>query len=803
MKRFITLLACLIFTLTLFAQENNSRLNVRKLELVPRDTEGSVARKVDGNDKPCALIKIQTPNMNEAERNKLEFYADRGTFVYPHKAVGEVKLYLTNGCKTLIIMHPDYGKLIYDMPISVEGYKTYEMVLDANKDYAPTTLAVNKNWVVINVTPPEAVVTVDGKLCNGQIMLTVNEPHELEVKHELYHDYTKTIYASDKEKMKYEVVMDPAFGWLNIQSQPENGAVVMINGKRMGVTPYQSDKMTSGEYEVSLLMDMYEKNTKTVRVRDNNTSDVSIPLKPLFANINIATDSESEIYIDNVLQGKGQWTGRLAEGEYVVVAKKASHRDSGKTIEVTAGKDQTVSLPAPTPVYGQLNITTEPSDVIIYLDGVKIGESPMLQNNVLIGQHSLTFEKEGYLTREKNVEVIERQMVTVSETLEEGKHITIIADDESIWVNGKFCGYFPLNDSLSDALNFPKNYEDAFRLYKQNADKGDADAQNNLGVCYFLGKGVKQNYKQAVKWFEAAYNNGNVSAQCNLADCYYVGDGVAQDKEQAKKLFNGVANGFAYAQLSLGTIYMSDENYEEALKWNRMAAEQGYPGGQRAIGSSYYSGNGVKQDFNEAVKWFELASNNGSLWAHVELGNCYYNGYGVKQDYAEAVKWFRKSADQGLAYAQLYLGICYENGYGVDKDYKQAITWYRKAADQDLASAQNRLGLLYSDGKGTRQDSKEAVKWFRKAAEHGYAIGQSNLAYCYYYAEGVNQDYKEAVKWFQKSAEQGCISGQFFLGQCYETGHGVTKDLNEARKWYQKAADQGDEDAKKKLKELQ
>jgi hypothetical protein len=40
------------------------------------------------------------------------------------------------------------------------------------------------------------------------------------------------------------------------------------------------------------------------------------------------------------------------------------------------------------------------------------------------------------------------------------------------------------------------------------------------------------------------------------------------------------------------------------------------------------------------------------------LGTFYYYGHGVPQDYALAVKWFRKAADQGYAAAQVGLGAC-------------------------------------------------------------------------------------------------------------------------------------------------
>lgn len=408
----------LVFVGLASAQENNSRLNVRYLKLIDNDTEASRARKTDGNGDKCALIKIQTPNMGEAERNRLEFSADMGTFTYPEKAVGEVKLFLTEGCKTLIILHPEYGKLIYPMPISVQGFKTYEMVLEAKKDGSGPVVVISSNYVLVKATPSDALISIDGNFYpDGSAYISVDEPHDLVVSRSLYHDYEKTIYASSKETMTYEVNLAPAFGWLLVGSSPESGATILVNGVRKGVTPYKSDTLASGEYVVTLMREMYENVTKTVRIVDNNVSEISIPMKPNFANVTITTDAESDIYVDGKLNARGSWTGRLLQGSHKVEARKASHRTTAIALEITAGKDENVKLDAPAPIYGALNVTSSPVEAQVYLDGAEIGKTPFVNNKVLIGSHELKFVKQGCAPLTKTITVEEGKMTDVSEKL--------------------------------------------------------------------------------------------------------------------------------------------------------------------------------------------------------------------------------------------------------------------------------------------------------------------------------------------------------------------------------------------------
>ena len=346
MRRLLLLLAVLAFANVLVAQ-NDSRLHVRKLELISNDTEASRAKKKDGNGDKCALIKIQTPNMNEVERNKLVITADLGTSVYPEPAIGELKIFITAGVKILVIKHPDYGVLNYNVTQHIEGNKVYKLVIEADKQAPAPSIQLSSNYVNIKVMPSDAIISVDGQFyTKGNIKLTVDEPHALEVSHPLYHTYEQTIYASAEKKMNYDVKLAPAFGWLNITSKPESGATVLIDKKRVGVTPFRSDTLNSGEHEVTLLMDMYESVTKTVVVRDNNVGDIEFPMKPNFAEITINIDKDSDIYVDDNKVGTGNWKGRLSEGQHVVEARKASHRGTKTAFEVAAGKPQTVTVTA-------------------------------------------------------------------------------------------------------------------------------------------------------------------------------------------------------------------------------------------------------------------------------------------------------------------------------------------------------------------------------------------------------------------------------------------------------------------------
>ena len=62
---------------------------------------------------------------------------------------------------------------------------------------------------------------------------------------------------------------------------------------------------------------------------------------------------------------------------------------------------------------------------------------------------------------------------------------------------------------------------------------GDVDAQNILGVHYYLGLGVPRDFARAAALFEQAALANHADAQRNLAIMYMNGYGVPQDNQRA------------------------------------------------------------------------------------------------------------------------------------------------------------------------------------------------------------------------------------------------------------------------------
>ena len=73
----------------------------------------------------------------------------------------------------------------------------------------------------------------------------------------------------------------------------------------------------------------------------------------------------------------------------------------------------------------------------------------------------------------------------------------------------------------------------------------------------------------------------------------------------------------------------------------------------------YVDGEGVPEDAAEAVRWLRMAAEQGNALAQSRLGFMYANGHGVPADDAEGVRWMRLAAEQGDVEAQITLGNRY------------------------------------------------------------------------------------------------------------------------------------------------
>ncbi len=184
------------------------------------------------------------------------------------------------------------------------------------------------------------------------------------------------------------------------------------------------------------------------------------------------------------------------------------------------------------------------------------------------------------------------------------------------------------------------------------------------------------------------------------------------------------------ASPALGDLDVSsliDNPETRALAQDEQRAHAGDPQAQFRLAKRYDSGRGVARSYPEALKWYRLAAEQGHAEAALNVGLMYQEGHGVRRDRAAALRWLQRAAEAGSGDAQYALGLMHYQGDGVPVDYAAAMRWYLKAASRGNAKAMNNLGIMHGLGEGgVEPNDLNAYAWFSLAADRGDGNAATN-----------------------------------------------------------------------------
>lgn len=258
------------------------------------------------------------------------------------------------------------------------------------------------------------------------------------------------------------------------------------------------------------------------------------------------------------------------------------------------------------------------------------------------------------------------------------------------------------------------------------AERGDADAQFELGLRMITGEGVAKNLAEGVKSVEKAAKQKHLRAQHIMGTLY--DDGVGVKKDLAK-----------------------------AAEWYRISADLGFSLSQHSLATMYEEGRGVKKDSAKAAEWFKKAAEQGNPPSQTAYASKLERGDGLPKSTAKAALWYLKAAQQDFVPAMTRLANMYYTGQGVPVDYRRAGAWYRRAARSEDPWASNNLAWFLStcpednlhNGETAVLLARRALKLvaeFAQSDEQPYEMIDTMAA-----ALARNGEFKEAELWQQRS----------------------------------------------------
>ena len=406
------------------------------VELREMDNDARAYKRIDRNDNVCALLKVTLTNpLPQNTRLVLE----AGGFPVIHSELkdnGEYWFYVPYQVKNLYFSCQGY-KAMDAVPAELKQGKVYRITIrnDVRFDTV-TTVIVSSNYLKMNIFPEDAEVAIgktlsyelpkeyliDGKFSR---LLDYGE-YYVKITHPLYAEKTMTVTVSDSNA-PVAVKLEPAYGYLSINTNPP-GALVLINGERAnGTTPLKiPEKIRTGIVSVTVQKRDWHPATVSVNVpSDGSVKTVDINLSANFGTV-VCTcpDSEAELYVNGEYKGKGSWTGNVSSGiTHKLESRKAGHRSQSVGFSVNDGQTLKKEVDAPIPLCGTLEVKqTVPEYCMVRIDSGSETEAPFIRNELLVGSHTLHITKDGYIPQTRTIEIAHNQKLTLSDVrLEKGR----------------------------------------------------------------------------------------------------------------------------------------------------------------------------------------------------------------------------------------------------------------------------------------------------------------------------------------------------------------------------------------------
>lgn len=219
------------------------------------------------------------------------------------------------------------------------------------------------------------------------------------------------------------------------------------------------------------------------------------------------------------------------------------------------------------------------------------------------------------------------------------------------------------------AFYYAKDYKIALPYIQKSAKYGNSDAMFTIGQMYSYGYGVKRDVSVAVNWFKQAAENDNVEAMKELGYLYLYGQsGVcAADETEAKKWYN------------------------RAIMKYTAEAEKGNSDAMCHLGEMYQNGQGVEENFREALKWYKKAADNGNITGMFCVAVLYDPDFytadlrdQIGENEEESIIWYKKAAEAGDLLSMRILVDYYSR---IDNNNaEESSKWSKKLSEKLLSS---------------------------------------------------------------------------------------------------------------------
>ena len=220
--------------------------------------------------------------------------------------------------------------------------------------------------------------------------------------------------------------LKPQFAKVAIASLPP-GAHITMDENQIGITPHIADTVGFGLHSMRLSLEEYIDTSFVFTVFDTSSLTFQLPLTHNVGWISIQSEPDSA---EVVIRASGKLLGytplidrKVTPGSYDLYLKQPLYDTAFVSITVGMDEHMPVKQVNLRRARGHLKVQVQPSGTRVWLDGKKIGESPLETDTVIAGLRNLELRQATYDPIQKSVEIAEAGVTLINDTLKRDNYL--------------------------------------------------------------------------------------------------------------------------------------------------------------------------------------------------------------------------------------------------------------------------------------------------------------------------------------------------------------------------------------------
>jgi len=213
--------------------------------------------------------------------------------------------------------------------------------------------------------------------------------------------------------------LEPLGGVVAIRSRPVDGAVVIVDGRSIGVTPLTDIELSAGEHAVEVRAPLHLPFTASIQIQPGDPpQEIAADLTPNWAPVTASSSPPgATLSVDRVAAGSTPLRVEVEAGDRLVEIRRSGYKPFSRRLRVIPGQTIDLGVVRLEPEDGLLRVISEPSGATVTVDAEFRGSTPLEVAVAPDVAHEVRVSLAGHATYSNEISIAAAQRLEVRATL--------------------------------------------------------------------------------------------------------------------------------------------------------------------------------------------------------------------------------------------------------------------------------------------------------------------------------------------------------------------------------------------------